>query len=192
MEITIDLNLVQRLIAGQFPQWRNLTIKPVVESGWDNRTFHLGDSMLVRLPSTAEHALAVEKEQYWLPKLSSHLPLPIPAPIGIGKPDFGYPWHWSINHWLPGEPATKANISDLNDFASALARFLRALQNIDTTGGPIAGPHSFYRGGSLSVYDSETREALSILNDKIDVVTATELWDRALSTTWQNPPVWVH
>src|SRR3989442_880995 len=121
MEITIDLNLVQRLIAAQFPQWKNLPITPVKESGWDNRTFHLGDSMLIRLPSSSPHALAVEKEQYWLPKLAPHLPLPIPAPIAIGKPDFGYPWNWSINHWLPGEPATKTNISDFNNFATELA-----------------------------------------------------------------------
>lgn len=100
MEIAIDINLVQRLIAAQFPQWRDLTIAPVAESGWDNRTFHLGRDMLVRLPSSSEHALAVEKEQYWLPKLAPHLPLPVPAPIAIGKPDFDYPCHWSINRWL--------------------------------------------------------------------------------------------
>src|SRR5438552_1351628 len=110
MEIAIDINLVQRLIAAQFPQWRDLTIAPVAESGWDNRTFHLGKNMLVRLPSSSEHALAVEKEQHWLPKLAPHLPLPVPASIAIGKPDFDYPCHWSINRWLPGEAATKGNI----------------------------------------------------------------------------------
>lgn len=192
MELTIDSNLAQHLISTQFPQWGDLTIKPVAASGWDNRTFHLGNSMLIRLPSTSDHALAVEKEQYWLPKLAPYLPLPIPAPIAIGKPDSEYPWHWSINHWLPGEPATNANITDTNDFAMELAQFLSALQSINTTGGPIAGAHSFYRGGSLSVYDSETKEALTILKDKIDFITATELWNQALSTSWQNPSVWVH
>jgi len=162
MEITIDINLVQRLIAAQFPQWRDLTIVPVVESGWDNRTFHLGNDMLVRLPSSSDHALAVEKEQYWLPKLAPHVPLPIPSPIAIGKPDFGYPCHWSINRWLPGEAAAKDNIFSMENFAAALAQFLKALQNIDTKGGPIAGPHSFYRGGPLLIYHHEVKQAPSI------------------------------
>lgn len=32
--------------------------------------------MLVRLPSAAEYALAVEKEQCWLPELAQQLPAP--------------------------------------------------------------------------------------------------------------------
>lgn len=191
-EVTIDLDLVQRLIAAQFPQWKDLPIKPVAESGWDNRTFHLGDNLLIRMPSAAHYASQVEKEQHWLPKLAPHLPLPIPAPIAIGEPGFSYPWHWSINRWLPGEPATSAFISNMDDFAMSLAKFLKAFQAIDTTNGPIAGPHSFHRGGALAIYDAETRQALVLLDGKIDVATATEIWERALSTTWQNPPVWVH
>lgn len=190
--VVIDLNLVQRLIAAQFPRWKDLLIKPVAESGWDNRTFHLGDDLLIRMPSAAHYASQVEKEQHWLSKLAPHLPLPIPTPIAIGEPGFGYPWHWSINRWLPGEPATSALISNMDDFAMSLAKFLKALQAIDTTGGPIAGSHSFHRGGSLAVYDSETRQALALLEGKIDVASATEIWERAISTTWQQPPVWVH
>lgn len=191
-EVIINLNLAQRLIADQFPEWKNLPIKPVAESGWDNRTFHLGDDLLIRMPSAAHYASQVEKEQHWLPKLSPHLPLPIPTPIAIGKPGFGYPWHWSINRWLAGEPATTAFIPNMNDFAVSLAKFLKALQSIDPTNGPIAGPHSFYRGGSLSAYNSETRQALAVLKDKIDVASAAEIWESALNSTWQNRPVWVH
>ena len=32
LEITINVNLVQRLISTQFPQWRDLSIVPVAES----------------------------------------------------------------------------------------------------------------------------------------------------------------
>lgn len=192
MPVTIDVSLVQRLIENQFPQWKDLSIKPVIESGWDNSTFHLGDDLLIRMPSAADYALQVEKEQHWLPKLAPHLPLPIPTPVAIGEPSFSYPWHWSINRWLPGEPATNAVISNMNDFANSLGQFLKALQSTDITGGPIAGQHSFYRGGSLYVYESETRQAIALLEGKIDTITAEELWKRALSTTWQHPPVWVH
>jgi len=43
----IDAPLVTRLVASQFPQWAHLPITPVQLSGWDNRTFHLGDEMSV-------------------------------------------------------------------------------------------------------------------------------------------------
>ena len=73
-----------------------------------------------------------------------------------------------------------------------MAEFLIAFQNIDSTGGPLPGLHSFYRGGALTTYDAEVRQALSILNRKIDVKAATEVWETALKTTWQGKSVWVH
>jgi aminoglycoside phosphotransferase (APT) family kinase protein len=66
------------------------------------------------------------------------------------------------------------------------------LQKIDSKGGPLPGPHSFYRGGSLSIYDQETRQAISLLKDKIDVATALEVWELALESSWDRPLVWVH
>ncbi|MCZ6853344.1 MAG: aminoglycoside phosphotransferase, partial [Gammaproteobacteria bacterium] len=84
--VQIDTALVKRLIANQFPDWKNLPITPVELSGWDNRTFHLGDTMSVRLPSANHYAAAVAKEQTWLPRIASCLPLPIPTPLAMGKP----------------------------------------------------------------------------------------------------------
>jgi len=191
-KIHIDISLVQKIITTQFPQWTNLSIKPVEPGGWDNRTFRLGDHMLVRLPSAPEYADKVAKEQYWLPQLSPHLPLSIPTPLAIGKPDENYPFPWSVYQWIDGEPASSTHITDLNQFAIDLAQFLKALQRIDTTGGPIAGPHNFYRGGSLKIYDAETQEAIARLGNKIDASTVTKIWNTALASTWQHLPVWIH
>ena len=86
-EVDIDVSIVRRLVAAQFPQWADLSIKPVEVGGWDNRTFHLGAHMTVRLPSAAAYAPQVEKEHRWLPKLAPLLPLPIPIPLEyISKP----------------------------------------------------------------------------------------------------------
>jgi aminoglycoside phosphotransferase (APT) family kinase protein len=78
--INIDASLVRTLVASQFPQWAYLPIKPVALSGWDNRTFHLGDGMSVRLPGAARYSAQVEKEQRWLPRLAPLLPMNI-APL---------------------------------------------------------------------------------------------------------------
>ncbi|MDI9819765.1 MULTISPECIES: aminoglycoside phosphotransferase family protein [unclassified Legionella] len=191
-DIHIDVSLVRELIKTQFPEWENLKIKPVEFSGWDNRTFHLGEQMTVRLPSNAEYSGQVEKEQYWLPKLAPHLTVAVPEPLAMGKPSKEYPWHWSVYKWLKGDTAAINRINDLNRFAIALAEFLVTLQGCDATGGPLAGEHNFYRGGNLAVYDRETREAIKLLNNKIDTQAATKIWESALASTWQKSPVWVH
>lgn len=188
----ISTALVEQLISEQFPQWADLPIRPVKFGGWDNSTFHLGDDMNVRLPSAAHYALQVEKEQHWLPRLAPYLPLRIPAPLAIGRPGRGYPWHWSVYRWLPGETATHAPITDLGSFATTLGEFLAALQRIDARSGPPPGQHNFFRGGPLAVYDHETRRALEALEGRIDVATARVVWEVALGSAWNNAPVWFH
>ncbi|MGH2561737.1 MAG: aminoglycoside phosphotransferase family protein [Thermomicrobiales bacterium] len=189
---SIDVPLVRRLIATQFPQWADLPITPVAFDGWDNRTFHLGERMTVRLPSAAAYALQVEKEQRWLPRLAPRLPLPIPVPLAMGVPADGYPWPWSVYRWLDGEIATTAPVADPRQFAMDLADFLVALQRADATGGPPPGAHNFYRGGPLTVYDGETRQALQTLAGQIDTAAATAVWETALAATWHGAPVWFH
>lgn len=191
-QLIINDTLAHRLVATQFPQWKNLPIRPVAHGGWDNRTFHLGQHMLVRIPSAAKYAAKVAKEQKWLPKLAPFLPLPIPEPLAMGKPGENYPWAWSIYRWIEGDTAASAPITDLSDFATSLAQFLIALQCIDTADGPTPGAHNFYRGGELATYDTETRQAIAALKDKINVSSATKLWEAALETTWDHSPVWVH
>ncbi|CDK30414.1 aminoglycoside phosphotransferase family protein [Candidatus Babela massiliensis] len=188
----IDIMLVKQLVSSQFPRWKDLPISPVKVSGWDNRTFHLGKHMLVRMPSAEKYAIQVDKEHLWLPELAPFLPISIPVSLGLGKPEFGYPWNWSIYGWLEGETAVSGYIDNLCDFASQLAQFLIALQSIDSYGGPLPGPHNFYRGGSLEVYDTQTRQAISILKDKIDVNLAINVWGTALSISWNKLPVWIH
>lgn len=190
--VAIDASLVRRLVATQFPQWANLPVTPVASGGWDHRSFHLGEDMAVRLPSAAAYSQQVEKEQRWLPRLAPFLPLAIPCPLTMGKPADGYPWPWSVYRWIEGETAAVERIADLRAFATTLADFLIVLQRIDAGDGPKAGPHNFYRGGKLSVYDAETRHAIAALDGRINTDAVTAVWDAALATEWQHPQVWVH
>ena len=101
MEITIEI--VKQLIEEQFPQWKNLPVRPVAKSGHDNRTFHLGEEMTVRLPSGEAYAAQAAKEIRWLPYLQERLDFPISKPVAAGKPTSCFPFPWSVNRWVEGD-----------------------------------------------------------------------------------------
>lgn len=188
----VEVDTVRRLIAEQFPQWSELAITPVATPGWDNRTFHLGDTMIARLPSAAEYALAVEKEHRWLPTLAERLPVRLSTPLGLGEPGAGYAFAWSIYDWLPGQPAQRETLTDHVGVANDLADFLLALREIDATDGPQPGIHNWFRGGTLRTYDASARGALAELTDHLDADLATRAWDDALASRWDGVDTWFH
>ncbi len=190
--VDIDAELVRRLIGQQFPHWAGLAVAGVEPQGWDNRTFRIGRELLARLPIASAYTSQVEKEQFWLPRLAPHLQVSIPKPVAMGAPAMGYPWQWSIYAWIDGEPARKASIDDFAGFARETAYFLKALHAIDAASGPTAGQHSFFRGGSLTAYDQETREAINRLDNRSERACAEKLWNAAIGTEWESAPVWVH
>lgn len=67
------LDLASKLIAEQFPEYSHLPITDVEKQGHDNRTYRLGDHMLIRMPTAADYALKVPKEQELLPGLAKVL-----------------------------------------------------------------------------------------------------------------------
>lgn len=160
-EIETDVELVRRLLAGQFPQWAELPIELVDSYGTDHHIYRLGDELCIRLPIIGWAATQAAKEAKWLPKLAPHLPLALPVQVGIGHPAEGYPFDWSICEWLPGVSASDLITSDattgsafsignttattehgnpecfdLEQAAVDLAAFIRALRTIDTIGAP--------------------------------------------------------
>jgi len=188
----IDEALVQRLVATQFPQWRGLAVRRVVPGGWDNRTFRLGDDLLVRLPSADGYAAAVAKEQRWLPVIGPRVPFAVPVPVALGAPTPEFERPWSVYRWIDGVPAGEAAIADLDDFAGDVARFLTALADVDPADGPVAGPHSAWRGAHPRVYDEDVQRSLEWLDGTIDTIAARAVWDAALATEVTAPAVWFH
>ncbi|MGZ0145656.1 aminoglycoside phosphotransferase family protein [Kribbella sp. WER1] len=190
--IDVQAPLVRRLVAEQFPQWAGLAVRALDNGGWDNRTFHLGTGMLVRIPSAAEYAQAVEKEHRWLPVLAPLLPLPIPVPLAHGEPTAEYPHPWSVYRWIDGVTATADGIADPVRFALDLAGFLAALQSVDAGDGPQPGIHNWYRGGTLRTYDNNTRSAFGELAGQVDVELAREIWADSLAARWDRVDRWFH
>ncbi|GAA1434690.1 aminoglycoside phosphotransferase family protein [Microlunatus lacustris] len=188
----ITAELVSRLLAEQFPAWSGLAVRPVPTDGWDNRTYRLGGDLAVRLPSAAGYAAAVAKEDRWLPRLASSLPLRVPEPVATGRPGSGYAWSWSVRRWIEGRPVLGAAPADLVSFARQLAHFLAVLQSLEASDGPPPGAHCFHRGGAPAFYDAEVRDALAVLGPTVDGEACWAVWTDALASSWSGPPVWFH
>ena len=191
-EINTNVSLVRRLLISQFPQWADLAIQPIRSIGTDNAIYRLGNNMSVRLPRIDWALGQVEKEHEWLPRIAKHLPLTIPTPLAKGKPDERYPYHWSVYRWIEGKNTSIDRIIDPCQAATKLAKFIIALQQIDTTGAPLAAEHNL-RGVPLKTRDRVTRDSIAALKGKIDINAALAVWEEALQAPeWNNKPVWFH
>ncbi len=192
-EVDTDAALVRRLIEGQFPQWAELTIAPVLSRGTDNALYRLGDDMVVRLPRHERTVGRLEQEHRWLPRLAPLLPLAIPEPLVRGVAAEGYPWGWSVYRWLEGDLATPERIDDESRLAADLAELVAALRRIDAEGGPPPSRDNALRGEPPALRDRETRGWIAALAERIDVPAATALWEAAVrAPAWDGPPVWIH
>jgi aminoglycoside phosphotransferase (APT) family kinase protein len=192
-EVDVDVFLVGRLLAAQFPQWADRSIEPVHSAGTDNAIYRVGSDLAVRLPRIEGATGQVDKEQQWLPRLAPLLPLAIPVPRALGTPGEGYPWHWSVYRWLEGETATFECIADPGQAARDLAQFIAALQRIDHTGGQLPGAHNSFPCMPPPKRDADTRAAIATLDGMLDASALTAAWDAALQApAWHGPPVWIH
>lgn len=185
---TIDVPLVERLVATQLTHLAHLPVRPVEQQGHDNRTFRLGPDLVVRLPSAAGYVGAVAVEDRWLPLLAPHLPVPVPEPVAVGEPGEGYPFPWAVRRWVPGAPLEPMGIAS-DAVAADVGAFLRALHRIPAADGPPAGERTHFRGALLGVYDDDVRRTIGWATD---APAAERIWDRALATSWGAEPVWVH
>ncbi|MBD2111557.1 MULTISPECIES: aminoglycoside phosphotransferase family protein [Cyanophyceae] len=186
-EVFIDDVLVRRLLHDQHPDLAHLDIV-LVDSGWDNAMFRLGDCLAVRLPRRQIAAALVEHEQTWLPRLAAQLSIAVPTPYRLGVPALGYPWRWSVLPWLSGRPADLEPPHPRQ--ASRFGKFLRALH----TPAPTNAPKNPFRGVPLKERAAAIAERLARLETKTDLITPTlkVLWQSALNAPIDTPPSWLH
>lgn len=184
--------LAKGLLAGQFPNWSSLPLVPLQTMGTDHALFRLGKEMLLRLPLTRAASAQREKEHVWLPRLAPQLPLKIPRPLALGRPGPNFPFPWSVYSWLPGRtlcPGAKTPVH----LALQLAEFILCLRNLDTEGGPPAGPDNFGRGLPLITRDEMVLRSLGEMRGMLDEARVLEHWHICLAAeAWKGPPVWVH
>jgi aminoglycoside phosphotransferase (APT) family kinase protein len=190
-EVETSVALVRKLLAGQFPRWKDLPVTRVTSYGTDNDIYRLGRQLAARLPRRPGWAVdQVKLEAKWLPRLAPHLPLALPVQVAMGHAAEGYPFDWAVYEWLPGSDAN-GTIADLNQAATDLADFISALRRIDTSGAHPRLPQA--RGGPLAEADAMVRWSVSQLGTRINGDEVLRSWDESLSVPeWASPGVWVH
>lgn len=163
-----------------------LPVVPVPSYGTDHDFYRLGDRLVVRLPRIGWAAGQAEKEARWLPVLAPLLPLAVPVPLAVGRPDDEYPFPWAVHEWLPGADACTAPF-DGQQAAVDLAAFVRALGAADTAGAPAT------RTVRLAGRDADVRRCVRDLGSRIDTDAALRLWDRCLAAPpYEGPGRWIH
>ena len=186
-EFAIDEALVSRLLAQQHADLAHLPLR-VVDAGWDNAMFRLGDHLAVRLPRRAAAAALIAHEQRWLPRLAKRLSLPVPAPCRVGKPAFGYPCSWSVLPWLKGLAADQSQPEATQ--AAPFASFLRSLH----VRAPADAPVNAVRGGPLRQRAPAVEGRMCRLAGRTELITPQirQIWNGALNAPLDGALTWLH
>jgi aminoglycoside phosphotransferase (APT) family kinase protein len=187
-DIIVTADLVRALLHEQHPDLAPLALRPAAQ-GWDNYMFRLGDDLAVRLPRRRSTAPFIEHEQRWLPELAPTLPLPIPAPVRVGRAGQAFQWPWSIVPWLPGANAVETQPSGWSAAAGQIGEFLRALHQP----APADAPRSAFRSIPLADRTPRLLEHLDAVGDRVDHARVVAVWERVLAAgPFAGPRTWLH
>jgi aminoglycoside phosphotransferase (APT) family kinase protein len=186
-EVDIDVALVQSLLHDQHPDLTHLPLQ-LMDTGWDNVMFRLGEALLIRLPRRRLAATLIENEQNWLPTIAARLPIATPVPVRVGHPGRGYPWKWSILPWLKGATADQTELHA--DQAMRLAQFLRSLH----VQAPGSAPRNEVRGVPLSTRADATEARLRRLESTPHGISSEirHAWQLALAAPVASESTWLH
>jgi aminoglycoside phosphotransferase (APT) family kinase protein len=135
-DVVVDEALAHQLVATQFPQLMpECAGLRVVGGGWDNtlwqieRPQHAGPPIVARIPRRTIAIAGVRREIDYLPRIAPLVPLPIPLPLHVGRPQGTYPWPFFACELLDGSELAEARLDDhaRATLAPQLGAFLRAL-----------------------------------------------------------------
>jgi aminoglycoside phosphotransferase (APT) family kinase protein len=189
-EIAVSDETVRRLLAAQLPAWADRPLRRLPPLGTDNQLFRLGDDLLIRMPRIHWAAESAEWEHTWLPRLAPYSTVPLPAPVALGEPGEGYPWHWTVVPWLEGDNPTPETFEP-QEWAASLGRFVRTLREAPGMGAPAKTEG---RGGPLPALDGWVRTWTSRADRTlVDPDAVLAVWQDALAApAWEGEPCWFH
>jgi aminoglycoside phosphotransferase (APT) family kinase protein len=192
-QLAVSVETVRALVADQFPQWTKLIVEPVRSEGTVNAIFRLGDRLTARFPlqpndlSVARTFLQSEAEANR--ELVGRTRFPVPEPVAMGEPGYGYPLPWSIQTWLDGVTATIDDPSGSGKFADDLAEFITDVRAIDTQGRLFSRPG---RGGDLRAHDEWVKTCLCRSEGLVDVSRLSKIWRKLRDLPRTAPDLMTH
>ena len=186
-DISIDVDVVHHLLKEQCPELATLPIH-LVDTGWDNAIFRLGDRYAVRLPRRKAAAEPLDREQTWLPQLAPRFPFPVPTPLFAGVSNHDYPWKWNIVPWLAGRTVDRERL-DANQ-ATVFASFLGSLH----IPAPPHAPRNPVRGVPLVTRAEIVERRLQRLSQVTNAISPNvmQAWYAAVAAPIDVDPTWIH
>ena len=176
-QLAVSVVAVRQLVAGQFPQWRELPSRYLASQGTVNALFRIGDTLLARFPlepADVESARRLlHSEAHAARELLGRTRFPTPEPVALGEPGAGYPLPWSVQTWVPGTVATDENPGESIGFARDLAEFIHGVRAIDTRGRTFSGRG---RGGELRSHDAWMETCFERSEHLLDVPPLRRTW----------------
>ncbi|MDQ0645318.1 aminoglycoside phosphotransferase family protein [Microbacterium murale] len=188
-ERRLDEAEVRMLLVQGAPHLARRTLQ-LVDEGWDNATWRLGDDLAVRIPRRGLAAPLIEHEQQALPIIGPMLDavgVRTPIPVVDGRATSEFPWPWSIVPWIPGTHALERPRARNAAWAPELANALRALHRT----APADAPHNPVRGIPLAQRDERLRELLALVPNALRL-SIDSAWSAGLAAPVSTERVWIH
>jgi aminoglycoside phosphotransferase (APT) family kinase protein len=125
----VDEARARQLVRAQFPELaaREVTL---VSEGWDYAVFRVDRDWAFRFPRREVVVPGTEREIAVLPELAEQLPVAVPEPVFVGRPNRGFPWPFYGARYLAGVEATGQAVDPV-----ALGAALRVLHAPETFAG---------------------------------------------------------
>jgi len=187
-DVELNDDIASRLIADRFPELCPLTLR-LLGSGWDNYAYLVNESFVFRIPHRKLGAELMDTECVVLEYLGRQgLPLTIPEPRFVARPDQSFPYT------IAGYPIISGVTADSIDWtpeergknAGPLGAFLSSLHRVPTD-------VPFALGDKINRADLTYRlpNVLSRIKDPAPGFCEL-LTELAQTPTHSGPPVWVH
>lgn len=179
-QLTVTVDVVSQLVANQFPEWAALSVSRMRSAGTVNAIFRVGHQLAARFPLVPVQD--VDATRRWLAseaeatrELAAHTSFPVPEPVAIGEPGYGYPLPWSMQSWLAGTTASERDPSQSEAFAHDLAHFITEMRAIDVRGRIFSGEG---RGGDLTAHAEWMELSFERSQALFDVPRLRRIWAR--------------
>lgn len=192
--IYIAEDTAKAIIYNQFPDFSGVAIRKNSIQGHDHTVFRIGKKHIAAFPNAKKYGERIQQLSQFLSQIKLKISIQISEILKIGAPAHGYPFLWSISTFIEGESANLCfEAIDLNKFTIDLSTVLNEFKMISMeTVSLFPGKENWYRGGDLAEYNHQVIEAFGILKNTINYEILYKIWLKALGSSWQLKPIFVH